>query len=100
MFVSSNNIFTIRTCLYTDGISKFKSSRKSIWPIYLVSTDISLKDRFRLENIILLGIYYGESKPQIQEFLKIVFEDIYHDKNLSFSKDGLKFNVEIIFFSC
>ena len=53
-------------CFYTDGVSPFKNGKKCFWPLYLISTDIKYPNRFKIENIILLGIWYGEFKPQVQ----------------------------------
>jgi len=48
---------------YTDGISLYKSSNFSMWPIFLVSNELSYKERIRKENIIFAGIWFGATEP-------------------------------------
>lgn len=40
----------------TDGASICKSSKLTIWPVYLVCNEIPLESRFSLENVILAGM--------------------------------------------
>ena len=96
-FVTNNNVFRLKVCLYTDGISKFNKSNKSIWPIYLVSADLDLRLRYKIENIILLGIFYGINKPNIQFFLSKIFENLYKSSELYFSINGIVFFIDIVF---
>ena len=96
-YVVSTNIFRLKVCIYSDGISKFKSSKKSIWPIYLVSVDLDFKNRFKLHNIILLGIYYGDKKPNLQLCLSKIFDQYYHSGDLCISKKQNQYFVDICF---
>ena len=84
-FVSSENIFRLKCCIYTDGISKFKYSKKTIWPIYLVSFDIKYPDRYILNNFVLLGIFYGNQKPNIQLLLFETLRDVFNAGHLVFN---------------
>ena len=95
--VTSTNILRFKCCIYTDGISKFRHSKRSVWPLYLVSTDIMYSERYKLKNIILLGIYYGEIKPDIQLFLEEIFQQFLQNGSLIFDFYGLKFSIEIVF---
>jgi hypothetical protein len=45
--------------LFTDGVSPFKSSNVSLWPIYLTINELHYSDRFKLENVIL-GKFYSK----------------------------------------
>lgn len=54
---------------YTDGISIFKSSRYSIWPFYLVINELPYQERFKMENLILIGLWSGHGKPDANLFL-------------------------------
>ena len=95
--VTSDNSYRFRRCIYTDGISKCRHSKRSVWPVYLVSTDLPYSMRYKLENIVILGIYYGEIKPDIQLFLKEIFQEFFHSGNLFFYFLDLKFYIDILF---
>lgn len=62
-------------CLNTDGASKFKSNRKSVWPLILLQNNLPPSSRFRRGNLVLAGIHYGD-KPDIQEFCYPLIRDI------------------------
>ena len=53
----------IGVILNTDGVSIFKSSKISIWPVYLEIANYLPLIRFRMENMITCGIWVGNSKP-------------------------------------
>ncbi|CAF1090034.1 unnamed protein product [Brachionus calyciflorus] len=61
--------------LNTDGISPFKSSKTSIWPVYLVINEINLNDRFKFSNMILAGLWHGSQKPDFFNFMKPIVEE-------------------------
>lgn len=52
----------------TDGAPKFKSSKYSIWPIYLMINEIPIQER--MNNLITCGMWFGKSKPEMTSFLK------------------------------
>lgn len=54
---------------YSDGISIFHSSHFSIWPMYLVINELPYRERIKKENIILAGLFFGNSKPNPNLFL-------------------------------
>ena len=54
----------------TDGVPIFKSSKVSIWPIYLVINELPYKKRMATENMLLSGLWFGEKKPAMWSFLK------------------------------
>lgn len=85
-FSSPNNIsFT----WYSDGIKIFKSSSFSIWPLCLVINELAYKKRILPHNILLVGLWFGKSKPNPNVFLRPF------RKNLnSFEKDGHKFKLQ------
>lgn len=62
-FLSENNKFNFSLLWNTDGVPVFKSSKTSMWPIYFVINELPFKMRFKKENVLLGGIWYG-SKPQ------------------------------------
>lgn len=54
----------------TDGVPLFKSSKFSLWPLYFAINELPCPQRFQKENMILAGLWYGESKPIMLNFLK------------------------------
>uniref|UniRef100_A0ABD2W9C4 Transposase domain-containing protein n=1 Tax=Trichogramma kaykai TaxID=54128 RepID=A0ABD2W9C4_9HYME len=52
----------------TDGAPKFKSSNKSIWPIYLMVNEIPRQDR--LNKIICCGLWFHQKKPDMCVYLQ------------------------------
>lgn len=52
----------------TDGAQAFKSSKKSLWPIYLMINEIPLDKRSQF--IIPCSIWFGESHPDMQMYLE------------------------------
>jgi len=41
--------------LNTDGISPYKKSKLTIWPVFLVINELPLEKRFSIDNIVLAG---------------------------------------------
>ena len=54
----------------TDDVSVFKSSKVSIWPLYLVINELNYSKRMAYENMIFAGLWFGEKKPAMWTFLK------------------------------
>ena len=52
----------------TDGIPLFKSSKISIWPIFLVINELESKHRYKSENMLLAGIWYSSKNPEASFF--------------------------------
>lgn len=61
--------------LNTDGVQTFNASKKSLWPIFVVLNNLPRVERFRIENVLCLGFYYGE-KVSLEDFLESFIEDI------------------------
>lgn len=64
----------------TDGVALFKSSKYSIWPVYLVVNELPPNCRFARSNSIFLGLWFGYKKPDFLTFLQPLskeFQDIY-----------------------
>ena len=49
---------TLDITLYTDGVNTFEKSKFSIWSIYIVFNDLPFKIRYKIENILICGIWY------------------------------------------
>ena len=54
----------------TDSVPLFKSSKFSLWPLYFAVNELPCPQRFQRENMILAGLWYGEKKPLMLNFLK------------------------------
>lgn len=61
--------------LNTDGAPVFKSSKFSIWPVFLSINEVDLKLRNLSENMILSGLWFGGDKPEMSTFLKPLLEE-------------------------
>ena len=54
----------------TDGISPFKSSSLTIWPIYLAFTNLPPCIRTNKVNLVTCAFWVGQTKPPMKIFLK------------------------------
>ncbi|CAL1685139.1 unnamed protein product [Lasius platythorax] len=68
---------------YTDGIPVFKSSKISIWPVYLTINELPFNERKKRENTLLLGYWFDDKKPHMnfliykfRQELEQIFEGI------------------------
>jgi hypothetical protein len=55
---------------YTDGVPLFKSSKISLWPLFLSINELPILERFKTENMLFGGLWFGRSKPSMACFLK------------------------------
>ncbi|MCH9716718.1 MAG: hypothetical protein K0U52_06490, partial [Gammaproteobacteria bacterium] len=62
--------------LNTDGVSKFKSSSLTIWPVYLAVTNFPPHVRMNIDHLILACIWAGPQKPKMDVLLKPVLSSI------------------------
>lgn len=89
-FLSNQN--NVSFTWYTDGVQVFKSSKTSIWPIYLRINELPYKFRIRKENTILAGLWYGVEKPSPNLFfssLRPELELLYRGVSINFcNKDS------------
>jgi hypothetical protein len=84
---STNNNITL-TC-FTDGIPLYKSSKVSLWPVYLVINEIPPRERFLRKNMLLWGVWQGVSKPHMNTFLQPFVESLSR-----LEQDGFTFTVD------
>ena len=75
--------------LNTDGAPVFKSSKVTIWPLYLVINELPYKLRIRKENMLLAGLWFGTKKPAMNTFLKPMLKsmELLHEGIDCFSRD-------------
>lgn len=62
--------------LCTDGVPVFKSSKGSIWPVYLMVTSIPPEHRFKVDNMIVASLWFGPTKPNMYCLLNPILESI------------------------
>ncbi|XP_053387539.1 uncharacterized protein LOC128551126 [Mercenaria mercenaria] len=62
---ATNLTFTFNT----DGVPIFKSSKTSIWPVFLMINELPFKMRANRDFMILAGLWCGQSKPDMNLFL-------------------------------
>lgn len=58
-----NSPHNISFLLNTDGVSVFKSSNVSLWPIYMQINELPFNKRKLKQNTILCGLWFGTDKP-------------------------------------
>jgi len=55
--------------LSTDGVPVFKSSGATLWPVYLTIENLPPRIRFKNENTITCGLWFGPKKPAMNLLL-------------------------------
>ena len=58
----------------TDGAPIFESSSYSIWPIYIMLNELPIS--IRTNQLIVVGLWFGKNKPNVNIFLKPFVEDM------------------------
>jgi hypothetical protein len=72
VFANKNVTLTLNT----DGVKVFKSSKKgSLWPIQFVNNELDASVRYKPENIILCGLWFG-GDPPMELFFKPLIEEL------------------------
>lgn len=54
----------------TDGVRVHKSTKNSMWPILLYINEVIPDQRFQVDNVILAGVWFGTSAPNMALFMK------------------------------
>ena len=70
--------------LCSDGVPVFKSSKGSLWPVYLMVTSIPPHQRTRVDNLIVAALWHGPTKPDMEIVLQPILENI-----SSLNRDGI-----------
>lgn len=81
----------------TDGVRLFKSGDNTIWPIFISLNEMSFKKRRR--NTLLVGLWFGGSKPNFSTFLKPFVQrcnELYNDP-LVWSHRGRTYRSRVVF---
>ena len=80
--------------LISDGIPVFKSTKFSIWPLYLAVNELPPNHRFLRKNMLLWGVWFGAEKPDMNTFLTPFVQDmktLKQDGNILIDDFFLKF---------
>uniref|UniRef100_A0ABD2WXD5 Uncharacterized protein n=1 Tax=Trichogramma kaykai TaxID=54128 RepID=A0ABD2WXD5_9HYME len=51
----------------TDGAAKFKCSKQSVWPLYLMINELPIQ--IRTKHLVVCGLIFGPNKPDMTIFL-------------------------------
>ncbi|XP_033748473.1 uncharacterized protein LOC117333331 [Pecten maximus] len=65
----------------TDGVPLFKSSKSSMWPLFLSINELPYKMRRNPENLLLIGLWIGPKKPEMMTFLQPFIDDFLQLEN-------------------
>lgn len=60
--------FEISCTINTDGVTPYKSSHNSIWPIFISINELDYK--LRRKHTLLAGLWFAKSKPTFDTFLE------------------------------
>lgn len=82
----------ITCCMNTDGVTIFNSSRFSIWPLLISINELEYK--IRRKYTLLVGLWFGESKPNFNIFL-----EAFVSQCRELSKDGVKCDVNDVHYN-
>ena len=86
----------------TDGVSLYKSSKVSLWPVYLEIANLCPNLRFRHDNVVICALWVGRSQPNMQMLLTPIFDELKRLNVVGFplntGPDGIKtVRVKILF---
>lgn len=69
-----NNVLSVT--INTDGVSLKKSSKNSLWPLQIICNFLPPQLRYLLKNILTVGFYYNDQKPDVLKFFKPFVEEL------------------------
>lgn len=84
----NDNIWSMS--LNTDGVSIVQSNKASLWPILLMCNFLPPHLRFKDNNIILAGLFYGFDKPNMHDFFEPIVREF-----MDLSSNGIFVNDRI-----
>uniref|UniRef100_A0ABD2XJS3 Uncharacterized protein n=1 Tax=Trichogramma kaykai TaxID=54128 RepID=A0ABD2XJS3_9HYME len=81
---------------YTDGVRIFISSKYNIWGFFLIILELPYTERYKVENMILVALWFGEKKPVPNIFLKFLYSTMKElRKGVNIYVEDLKKNVDL-----
>lgn len=72
---------------YTDGMKVFRKSKYEIWPVFMVINELPYAQRMKISNLLLLSLWFGESKPNWEYILDKLY------LNVKVLKEGIDLTV-------
>lgn len=73
-FLSVSDI--VGLVLSSDGVPVFKSSKGSLWPVYLMVTSIPPHKRAKVENLLIAALWHGHVKQKMDVLLQPILDNI------------------------
>ena len=89
----------IQLVLNIDGAPLFKSSKISVWPVWVQIFNLPPKLRGSFANMTLLGLWHGKSKPDFSKMLPLILFELesLNESKMSLNDLGaLKFRIRSI----
>uniref|UniRef100_A0A1X7TR45 Uncharacterized protein n=1 Tax=Amphimedon queenslandica TaxID=400682 RepID=A0A1X7TR45_AMPQE len=77
--------------LCSDGVPVYKSSKGSLWPVYLMVTSIPPQKRMKVDNLIIAALWHGPTKPSMDLILQHVLASISHLEN-----NGISYSPNVV----
>ena len=84
----ASDTLQLHLLLSTDGGNTYRTLSSSYWPLQAVVLDLPPHLRYRYENMILLAIWSGATKPSWNEFLQSSINMENYDE-FTFSYSGI-----------
>lgn len=72
----NKNTYNLSILMNTDGVNIFESNTKSLWPIQFYLNFLPPSIRFNSSNIIVGGLFIGDSKPEVKIFFEPLAREI------------------------
>ena len=60
----------------TDGVNIFNSSGKKAYPVIAVNLNLAPAERYKQENLLIIGLWFGSQAPSFPYFLKEIVGDL------------------------
>lgn len=81
--LSDKNNFSLT--VNTDGAPVFESSKCSIWPLQFFINELPADIRFKAENVLLAGLWFGAKDPRMDVFMIPFMEEALSLHNTGFN---------------
>jgi len=59
-----------------DGVAVYRTSKMKAWAFLALNNNLPPSERFKMNNIFLLGILFSESTPNVPQLFKILVDDL------------------------
>lgn len=71
----------IALIINTDGVSVYRTSNKHAWGIWAIDASLPPCERYKQDNLMLLGIFFSEEKPNLTYVLAPVLKDLKENRS-------------------